>query len=230
MTDKEQLDREVDKHLKSAQKLLDKAQPGSTPFSVSTVKETAFHEFRLSAASWLLRVFGERHLLYKSFNSEVTHATTARTKRGIAILKTAKKEIGEGWQEDLSSIIIKDMLQEMLRGARYQQKAGNSRCAVVQCGAVLEFALQRLCLDGGLSIVNEKMQGKAEKKRALQLAGEAYKKKLYERRHYKSLLDSIELYNKLSSDSSSLGSGMVREAGEMLDTVERFLREVDFRK
>ena len=151
------------------------------------VAETKFHEFRIAALSYLSRVFGEESTLHQSFKSEVTQATASRTRRGLGILGAATKELQGDWLETTGGAINRDMLADMLRLAKTHLEEKQPRAAAILAGAILEKHLRNLCLAKGIKIYNE-VGGKAVDKKGLQLTGEAYKKKLYDRNDNKGVI------------------------------------------
>lgn len=161
----------------------------------SLVSEEKFHEFRISALSYLSRVFGPENTYLQSFRSEVTHPTASRTRRGIGILTAAEKELQGDWLETTSGAISRDVLTDLLRQARAQLEEKNLRAATIIAGAVLEKHLRDICLANGIKIHNE-IQNKAVTKKGLQLTGEAYKRKIYDRQENKEVIIWLELYNK----------------------------------
>ena len=159
----------------------------------STVNEQKFHDFRISATSFLSRVFGQDSTYYQSFKSEVTQPTASRTRRGIGMLTAARTELQGDWLETTSGAINRDALTDMLRLARMQQEEGHPGAAVIIAGAVLEKHLRNLCLAKGIKIHNE-LENRTSPKRGLQLTGEAYKKKLYSRQDNKEVVGWLEMY------------------------------------
>ena len=166
-------------------KLLDAAPDDERQKSL--VNETKFHDFRISALSYLVRVFGEESTLHQSFKSEVTQATASRTRRGMGILAAAEKELRGDWLETTAGALTRDILADMLRLAKGHLDEKRPRAAAIVAGAVLEKHLRGLCLAKGIRIYNE-VGNKAVDKKGLQLAGEAYKKKLFERNDNKAIL------------------------------------------
>ena len=222
--DKKQLTLEIENILKTGKKLLEKEVENENPNSTPAVEETEFHEFRVAAISWLARVFGEGHVISKTFVNEVTHATVSRTKRAIGILEAAKKELQGEWLETTGGMLAKDMLQDLLRTAQSQLREKHLRSAVLQCGALIDLTLHRLCLKAGISLVNDKVEGRPLAKKALQLTGELYKKKVYDRQQNKLLIASIEFYNEVSKDDSELPEP--KRVEKMLKESALFLRSV----
>ena len=160
--------------------------------SKSLVNELQFHDFRISALSFFSRVFGEVSTYYESFRTEVTHHTASRTRRGLGMLTAARRELQGNWLETTSGRVSRDNLIDMLRLARIQFDQDNHWAAAVIAGAILEQQLRNLCLARGIAINNE-IQGKAVPKKGLQLTGEAYKKKLYDRQDNKAIISWLEL-------------------------------------
>lgn len=195
MPEQQKLIREVEHLLGQARKVLDTTLSSSNPNAAPEVKEETFHAFRISSSSWLNRVFGNNHTCSQAFLHEVTHATVARTKRAVGILEAARIELDGDWLSTTKGTLAKDMLINVLRHAQMQRDAGNMRAAVVICGAVIDELLRRVCLRAGITLVNDQVQGKATAKKALQLTGEAYKKKVYDRAVNKQLISWIELFN-----------------------------------
>jgi hypothetical protein len=144
------------------------------------VNESKFHEFRISALSFLSRVFGEGTTLHQSFKSEVTQATASRTRRGLGFLAATAKELQGDWLETTTGAINRDLLADMLRLAKTHLDERRPRAAAILAAAILEKHLRNLCLAKGIKIYNE-IGGKAVDKKGLQLTGEAYKKKFYDR-------------------------------------------------
>ncbi len=193
--------------------------------SKSLVNEVKFHDFRITALSYLSRVFGELSNYYQSFKTEVTHHTASRTRRGIGLLTAAQKELRGDWLETTSGTVARDILTDMLRLARSQFDQGNHWAAAVISGAILEKHLRNLCLARGLTIHNE-IQGKAVPKKGLQLTGEAYKKKLYDRQTNKSVISWIELY-----DAATRGKQEAVDVGRvknMLNEMMAFLTKIKY--
>lgn len=193
--------------------------------SKSLVNELKFHDFRISALSFLSRVFGEVSTYYQSFRTEVTHHTASRTRRGIGMLAAAKKELQGNWLETTSGAVSRDMLIDMLDLASFQLDLNNHLAAAVISGAILEQQLRNVCLARGIAINNE-LQGKAVPKRGLQLTGEAYKKKLYDRGDNKSVISWLELCDAAAKGKQdSITSAQVKS---MLGEMQAFLTKTKY--
>ncbi|MFH0782028.1 MAG: hypothetical protein V2B20_08785 [Pseudomonadota bacterium] len=167
----------------------------------SLVSEEKFHEFRISALSYLGRVFGQDSTYHQSFKSEVTQPSASRTRRGIGILMAAKKDLEGDWLETTSGAINRDVLTDILRLAKMQLDANNFRAATVIAGAVLEKQLRNLCQANGIKLFNE-IQSKAVAKKGLQLTGEAYKRQIYNRQANKEIISWLELYDRAAEAKS----------------------------
>ncbi len=161
----------------------------------SMVSEEKFHDFRISALSFLSRVFGQDSTYHQSFKSEVTHPTASRTRRGVGILTAAEKDLQGDWLETTGGAITREVLMDLLRQAKLQFEGKNLRAAAIIAGAVLEKQLHALCLAKGIKVYNE-IQNKAVNKKGLQLTGEAYKKKIYDRQTNKEVIAWFELFEK----------------------------------
>ncbi|MFT5699505.1 MAG: hypothetical protein ACI8ZB_002365 [Desulforhopalus sp.] len=184
------------------------------------VNDQKFHDFRISALSYLSRVFGNHSTYYQSFKTEVTHATASRTRRGLAIIKAGQRDIEGNWLETTRGAVIKDLLGDILKLAKAQADLGNNKAAVIIMGTVLEELLRNLCLRAEIKLYNE-IQGKAVAKKALQLTGEAYKKKVYERQENKLIMAWLELYaDAVSDESENVTTGKV---SQMLTGMQSFL-------
>jgi hypothetical protein len=193
--------------------------------SKSLVNEVKFHDFRITALSYLGRVFGEISTYYESFRTEVTHHTASRSRRGIGILTAAKRELQGDWLETTSGAIARDILIDMLRLARIQFDQGHHYAAAVIAGAILEKQLRNLCLARGVAIHNE-IQGKAVTKKGLQLTGEAYKKKLYDRQDNKAVISWLELCDAAAKGTAeAIDSGQVKN---MLNEMQAFLTKIKY--
>jgi hypothetical protein len=166
------------------------------------VNEQKFHDFRISALSFLSRVFGQDSTYHQSFRSEVTHPTASRTRRGVGILTAAEKDLQGDWLETTSGAITRDVLTDMLRLAKVQLEGKNIRAAAIIAGAVLEKQLHNVCLAKGIKIYNE-IQNKAVAKKGLQLTGEAYKRKIYDRQENKEVITWLELFEKAADGKSN---------------------------
>jgi uncharacterized protein (UPF0335 family) len=184
------------------------------------VSEPKFHEFRISALSYLSRVFGNHSTYYESFKTEVTHATASRTRRGVAIIKAGQKDIEGDWLETTRGAVTKDILIDMLKLAKIQVDQKNEKAAVIMMGAILEELLRCLCIRAEIKVYNE-IQGKAVPKKGLQLTGEAYKKKVYERQENKLIMAWLELYaDALGDNNEGVTTGKV---SQMLTGMQSFL-------
>ncbi len=215
---------ELEKIIKQGQKVLETATKSDNPNAAPEVKKEKFHAFRIAARSWLSLVFGDEHICSQSFTSEVTHATVARTKRALGILEAAKTEINSDWLQTTRSSLAKDMLSSMLHHAQREHEERNLQAAAIICGAVVDQLLRRICLKAGISLVNDQLKGKPAAKKALQLTGEAYKKKIIDRTINKKFIACIELAteqaqtNPLKPDSKKIGE-MIASVQKSLSTL-----------
>ncbi|MGB3221557.1 MAG: hypothetical protein WBB23_02035 [Desulforhopalus sp.] len=193
--------------------------------SKTFVNEQKFHDFRITTLSFLSRVFGEVSSYYQSFKTEVTHNTASRTRRGLGMLTAAKRELQGNWLETTQGAVARDILTDMLRLARVQFDQGNFTSAAIICGVILEKHLSNLCQARGIAIHNE-IQGKAIPKKGLQLTGEAYKKKLYDRQDNKAIISWLELCDAAAKEKhEAIDSGQVKN---MLNEMMAFLTKIKY--
>jgi hypothetical protein len=191
----------------------------------SLVNEQKFHDFRITALSFFSRIFGEISTYYESFRTEVIHHTASRTRRGIGILTAAKRELQGDWLTTTIGAVSRDNLLDMLRLARIQSDQDNYFAAAIIAGAILEKQLRNLCLARGIAIHNE-IQNKAVPKKGLQLTGEAYKKKLYDRQDNKAIISWLEL-----CDAAAKGKNEIITSGQvksMLNEMQAFLTKIKY--
>ncbi len=189
------------------------------------VNEQKFHDFRISALSFLSRVFGELSPYYQSFRTEVTHNTSSRTRRGVAMLTAARRELQGDWLTTAGGAISREILLDMLHLATQQIEQDRPWAAAVIAGATLEKHLRCLCLAGGISLDND-IQGKAVPKKGLQLTGEAYKKKLYDRQDNKAVIAWLELCDSAAGGARDAIDG--DQVKSMLRQMQIFLKKIKY--
>lgn len=158
----------------------------------SLVSDIKFHDFRISALSFLSRVFGSESVYYQSFKTEVTQATLSRTRRGISMITAAQRELSSDWLDSTKGTISRDIQTDIMRLAQEHHEQGNNSAAVIIAGTMLEKLLRNLCIAKEVRTYND-IQGKAVAKKGLQLTGELYKKKVYERQDNKAIIGWLEL-------------------------------------
>jgi len=156
------------------------------------VNEQQFHDFRISGISLLSRIFGDKNQHYQCFKTEVTSPGTSRTRRGLGILSAARTELQGNWIETTRASITSEILTDFLVMAKSNIEAGNLYSAAILICAVVEKHLRNLCLANDISTTNEQRHSTTLKK-PLQLNGEAYRKKLYDRQQNKKITSWFEL-------------------------------------
>lgn len=189
------------------------------------VNEQQFHDFRISGLSFLSRVFGDNSQYYQHFKSEVTSPGTSRTKRGLGILSAATAELQNNWVETTRGAITSEILTEFMAMAKNHIEAGNLQSGLILIGAVIEKHLRDLCLAGDISTTNQQ-SGSATPKKPLQLTGEGYKKKLYDRQQHKKIISWLEICDNAALDTISDIS--VEQAQKMHADVSRFLADTPY--
>jgi hypothetical protein len=190
MNKQEELVAAVTKLIRLGEKLLE-TETDSAGQIKPLVDEKAFHDFRISTLSFFSRVFGDRSVYYQSFHEEVTQATASRTRRGISMLTAASRELQGNWYDTVKGAMARDILTDILRLAQDHLNSGNSGAAAIVGGSVLDKLLRTICLEKDIKVHNI-IQGKAVPKKAMQLTGEAYKKKLYDRQSNKTIIGWLE--------------------------------------
>ncbi len=210
------------------------------------VNEELFHTFRISALSFLTRVFGEESVHSQSLKTEVTHPTASRTRRGLGILHAACDDLRGGWLEKSSAVLSREILGDLLRLASLHMAQGHRLAAVVVAASVLEQLLRQLSSRHGLNLCNESRQGLVpppdekrprprspqrdenrlvvpppQPKRALQLCGELYRKKVLNRQENKGIIGWLELAERAAAEPATEVNGA--EVQAMLKGVETLL-------
>ena len=127
--------------------------------------------------------------------------------------------------ETTRGAISAEILTDFLTMAKNHLEAGNLQSAAILAGAVTEEHLRRLCLANEISIVNRQSSA-ATAKKPLQLTGEAYKKKLYDRQLHKNIISWLELSAKAGHNAGSELSE--KQTAEMITGVGTFLREITY--
>ncbi len=191
----------------------------STPLKGS-INEQQFHDFRITALSYFSRVFGKNSTYHQSFLAEVTQPTASRTRRGIGMLTAALGELQGDWLDTTRGSISRDILTDLLRLATLQLETGNHLAAVILGGGILNKALRDIFMAHEVTLHNQ-LQDRAVPKKGLQLAGEAYKKKLIDRKQYKNIIEWLELYGSAAACNSETVS--VDKAKAMLTGVQNFI-------
>jgi len=196
MKNQEQLIAQAKSVIQLGEKVLTTETTG--PQMKSSIDEQKFHDFRISALSYLGRVFGENSTYCQSFRAEVSQPTASRTRRGIGMITAAERELQGDWLNTTRGSISRDILTDLLRLASLQFELGNSSATIIISGTVLDKVLRDICMGQGVSIHNQ-LQNKAVAKKGLQLADEAYKKKILDRQHHKKIIAWLALYDAAAS-------------------------------
>ena len=109
--------------------------------------------------------------------------------------------------------------------AKNHIEAGNLQSGLILIGAVIEKHLRNLCLAGNINTTNQQL-GSATPKKPLQLTGEAYKKKLYDRQQHKKIITWLEICGNAALNSISDIS--VEQVQDMHADVSRFLADTPY--
>ena len=104
-----------------------------------------FYQFRSSAMSFILKLFGSSHPYFQDFSEKVGDAQPSTTKRGIGILSAVKDEIDNGWLRTTRGLISADIFADLLEMADHQLSEGYKDPAAILAGSALEQHLRTLC-------------------------------------------------------------------------------------
>ena len=189
------------------------------------VNEQQFHDFRISGISLLSRIFGDKNQHYQCFKTEVTSPGASRTRRGLGILSAARTELQGNWVETTRASITSEILTEFMAMAKTNIEAGNLHSAAILICAVVEKHLRNLCLANDISTINELVHSTTLKK-PLQLNGEAYKKKLYDRQQNKKIISWFELRD--GAEPTTVNDILVKQLESMHADVTKFMSQTPY--
>jgi hypothetical protein len=189
------------------------------------VNEQQFHDFRISGISLLSRIFGDKNQHYQCFKTEVTSPGASRTRRGLGILSAARTELQGNWVETTRASITSEILTEFMAMAKTNIEAGNLHSAAILICAVVEKHLRNLCLANDISTINELVHSTTLKK-PLQLNGEAYKKKLYDRQQNRKIISWFELRD--GAEPTTVNDILVKQLESMHADVTKFMSQTPY--
>ncbi len=189
------------------------------------VNEQQFHDFRISGISLLSRIFGDKNQHYQCFKTEVTSPGASRTRRGLGILSAARTELQGNWVETTRASITSEILTEFMAMAKTNIEAGNLHSAAILICAVVEKHLRNLCLANDISTINELVHSTTLKK-PLQLNGEAYKKKLYDRQQNRKIISWFELRD--GAEPTTVNDILVKQLESMHADVTKFILQTPY--
>jgi hypothetical protein len=189
------------------------------------VNEQQFHDFRISGISLLSRIFGDKNQHYQCFKTEVTSPGASRTRRGLGILSAARTELQGNWVETTRASITSEILTEFMAMAKTNIEAGNLHSAAILICAVVEKHLRNLCLANDISTINELVHSTTLKK-PLQLNGEAYKKKLYDRQQNRKIVSWFELRD--GAEPTTVNDILVKQLESMHADVTKFMSQTPY--
>ena len=189
------------------------------------INEQQFHDFRISGISLLSRIFGDKNQHYQCFKTEVTSPGASRTKRGLGILSAARTELQGNWVETTRASITSEILTEFMAMAKTNIEAGNLQSAAILICAVVEKHLRNLCLANDISTINKQMHSTTLKK-PLQLNGEAYKKKLYDRLQNRKIISWFELRD--GAEPTTVNEISAKQLESMHADVTKFMSQTPY--
>lgn len=219
-------DKKVIALIKMGEKVLETTTEGHQK---QYINEKKFHDFRISALSFLSVTFGEHSTFYKEFYKEATSPTPVRTERAIGILTAVQRELQGDWLGSIRSEVFNVFERDMLTIAKKHATAGKAKSAIVLAASLLENHLQNFSVEKGMSIMRD-VDGQMVTYTAVQLNSRAYKKGLYERKVNKKIFAWLELYEKcLDLPNSEIESEPIMRAidGMMMFFVEHPTKVVE---
>jgi hypothetical protein len=101
------------------------------------------NELWTGGASFLEKVFGKEHVIYKSFESCFNARESPHQAKGA--LNAAKAEIDGGWLFDLRGIVSAEIFNDFFEMAAHLLSEGYKDPAAVMIGSTLEEHLRQLC-------------------------------------------------------------------------------------
>lgn len=159
------------------------------------VDEGLFAEFKVASLSFLKRVFGLQHIYYEEYNKEITISSEYCTKKGLGILKAAKREVDNNWLFSIKELVSAEIFLDFLEMAEHLLEGKYKDAAAVMIGSILEEHLRQLAIKNLIAIVIVK-NNKSTPKRANTLNDELAKKNVYNKLDQKSILAWLDLRNK----------------------------------
>lgn len=182
-------DKKVIALIKLGEKVLDTTTDGHQK---QYINEKKFHDFRISALSFLSVTFGDHSPFYKEFYKEVTTPTPVRCERALGILSSVQREVQGDWLTSMRSEIFNVFERDMLSIAKKQALSGKKKSALILAASLLDNHLQNFSTENGMSIMRD-VGGKLVPFSSVQLNSRAYKKGLYDRKINKRIFAWIEL-------------------------------------
>lgn len=182
-------DKKVIALIKMGEKVLDTTTDGHQK---QYINEKKFHDFRISALSFLSVTFGDHSAYYKEFYKEVTTPTPVRCERALGILSSVQREIQGDWLTSMRSDIFNVFERDMLSIAKKQALSGKKKAAIILAASLLDNHLQNFSTENGMNIMHE-VDGKMIAFTAVQLNSRAYKKGLFDRKVNKRIFAWLEL-------------------------------------
>ena len=169
-----------------------------------------FSGWRVGCLSLLSSLFGEDHVRYRTFDIECGEPYAGQTKRGLALLESARDEVEFGGLRRLEEMVFVDVSTSFLDMARHLHDEGHKDPAALLAGAVLEDGLRRIASAQELSGDNIKA-----------LNDRLVQARVYNRLTYKSVAVWNDLRNRAAHGKfEEYDAALV---GQMIDGVETLL-------
>jgi hypothetical protein len=165
---------------------------GST--SINTEK---FYEWRAASLSFLDRLLGSEHILYKEFQEKTDRAQAQYARYGRGVLSAVKQEVDGGWLFTVRGIVSAEIFTDFLDMAGHLLQEGYKDPAAVMIGSVLEEHLRQLCTNNRIEIATpDTKTGKDIPKKADRMNNDLAGANIYNKLYQKSILGWLDLRNK----------------------------------
>lgn len=151
--------------------------------------------FRTSSLSFIKSLYGENHIFYTDFDSNVKGDRASYTNDGIGILKSIRHEIEQDWLTKISQLVSAEIFSNFLEMAKHLLDNKYKDPAAVIIGSVLEEHLRKLCKTNNIDTMFLK-NGDNIPKKADSLNSDLCKSEVYNLMIQKNVTAWLDLRNK----------------------------------
>lgn len=162
---------------------------GSSSFATKKYDVELYSEFKNSAKSLVLKLYGNEHPFYTDLNKSLTNFGGADNAKGI--LNAIKLEIKEGFILSIRDLVSGEVFSDFIEMAEYFLKEKYKDPAAVIIGSVLENRLRSLMSANNFDTLDQK----EKPKKASSLNDELYKADIYGKLDQKSIIAWLDLRN-----------------------------------
>lgn len=106
--------------------------------------------FRTGSLSFIKSLYGDSHIFYQDFNTQLMGQYDTATQAGINILKAIRHEIDQDWLTTISQIVSAEIFSDFLEMADHLLEHKYKDPAAVIIGSVLEEHIRQLCKNHGI--------------------------------------------------------------------------------